>query len=68
MVLSRLMPERNESDPREFAAGMDNTRANLCGTQPVCPETRQHFAGNSGSTGLRGGLFAIEQGPYPLRT
>jgi hypothetical protein len=68
MMLSRLISERKESDTREFAIGMDNTGANLCGTQPVCPETRQHIAGKSGSTGLRRGLFSIEDGPYPLRT
>jgi hypothetical protein len=68
MMLSRLMPECNASDPREVAIGMDMTVANLCGTQPVCSALRQHCAGSSGSPGLLSGLFSNEQGPSPLRT
>ena len=63
MMLSRLMPECDQSGTRWFAPIPTNGAANLLAAQPVRPQFRQQIAGNSGSTGLRG-----EESPYPLRT
>ncbi len=48
MMFSQRMSDCRQSDTRRFAIP-----ANLFGTQPVRPQTRQHFADNSGNTGLR---------------
>ena len=58
MMLSRLMPECDQSGTRWFAQ-----LANLFAAQPVRSQFRHQFVGNPGSTGLRG-----EESPYPLRT
>jgi hypothetical protein len=63
MMLSRLMPECDQSGTRWFAPIQSNVAANLFAAQPVRPQLRQQIAGNSGSTGLRSG-----ESPYPLRT
>ncbi len=62
-MLSRLMSDCSQRDSRKIA-----DPANRLAAQPVYPETRQDFAGNPGSTGLRGELFSNEQGLDPLRT
>ena len=58
MMFSQLMSDCRQSDTKWFAIP-----ANLFGTQPVRPQIRQHFAGNSGNTGLRS-----EESSYPLRS
>ena len=69
MILSRLVPECDQSGTRWFAQS-----ANPLAAQPVRPEFRRQIAGlfsaipiasdlNAGSTGLRCG-----DSPYPLRT
>ena len=74
MMLSRLMPECDQSGTTWFAPIPTNGAANLLAAQPVRPQFRQQIAGqflliqiacdlNAGSTGLRSG-----ESPYPLRT
>jgi hypothetical protein len=58
MMFSLLMSDCRQSDTKWFAIP-----ANLFAAQPVRPQIRQHFAGNSGDTGLRS-----EESSYPLRS
>mgnify|MGYP000918942131 CR=1 FL=1 len=68
MMLSRPMSDCRQSDTREFAAGLEKTRATLLTARSVRSDSRQSFASNRESLGLRSDLFSEEQGPYPLRT
>jgi len=58
MMFSLLMSDCRQSDTKWFAIP-----ANVFAAQPVCPKIRQHFAGNSGNTGLRS-----EESSYPQRS
>ena len=58
MMFSQLMSDCRQSDTKWFAIP-----ANFFAAQPVRTRIRQHFAGNSGDTGLRS-----EDSSYPLRS
>ncbi len=62
-MLSRRMSDWQQSDTSRFVAS-----ANRRAAQPVRRKSREQIAGISGRQGLRGELFSIENGPYPLRT